>query len=118
MLKLTEILILQLGELPEGEKNGILEQLDTAERAAMEEKLETSYRQIREYQDTLFQSQEQMDGARAFIESSEVSCPRQISSVIRPNYAVMHPVMHTVSCKQIRTLHLWSPCTHQGKTKH
>ena len=63
----------QLGELPEGEKNSLLEQLDTAERVAMEERLESSYRQIREYQDTLYQSQEQMDGARAFIESSEVS---------------------------------------------
>ena len=93
MAKNVQILILQLGELPEGEKNGILEQLDNAERAAMEEKLETSYRQIREYQDTLFQSQEQMDGARAFIESSEVSCPRQISSKISSNYVVMHPVV-------------------------
>ena len=66
-------LCFQLGEMPEGDKNSILEQLDTAERVAMEERLESSYRQIREYQDTLYQSQEQMDGARAFIESSEVS---------------------------------------------
>ena len=66
-------IMFQLGELPEGEKNSLLEQLDTAERVAMEERLESSYRQIREYQDTLYQSQEQMDGARAFIESSEVS---------------------------------------------
>ena len=49
----------QLGEMPEGEKNSLLEQLDTAERVAMEERLESSYRQIREYQDTLYQSQEQ-----------------------------------------------------------
>merc|ERR1719450_1791107 len=61
----------RLGEMPEGEKSCLLDQLGTAERQAMEERLETSYRQIREYQDTLCQSQEQMDGARAFIESSE-----------------------------------------------
>merc|ERR1719270_2271640 len=61
----------RLGDLPEGEKNSLLEQLDTAERAAMEERLETSYRQIRDYQDTLYQSQEQIDGAQAIIDSSE-----------------------------------------------
>jgi hypothetical protein len=50
----------------------MLERLETAEKAAMEERLETSYRQIRDYQDTLYQSQEQIDGAQAIIDSSEV----------------------------------------------
>ena len=58
----------QLGELPEGDKNSIMEQLDSAERIAMEERLETSYRQIREYQDTLTQAE-----GRAEAESPEVS---------------------------------------------
>merc|ERR1719270_3169611 len=70
-IQFLKLQLKELGELPEGEKNSLLEQLDTAERVAMEERLESSYRQIREYQDTLYQSQEQMDGARAFIESSE-----------------------------------------------
>lgn len=52
----------------------MLERLETTEKAAMEERLETSYRQIRDYQDTLYQSQEQIDGAQAIIDSSEVSC--------------------------------------------
>ncbi len=62
----------QLGELPEGDKNSIMEQLDSAERIAMEERLETSYRQIREYQDTLTQAGEAAEG-RAEAESPEVS---------------------------------------------
>ena len=45
-----------------------MEQLDSAERIAMEERLETSYRQIREYQDTLTQAE-----GRAEAESPEVS---------------------------------------------
>lgn len=61
----------RLGEVPEGERGVMLERLETAEKAAMEEKLETSYRQIRDYQETLYQSQEQIDGAQAIIDSSE-----------------------------------------------
>ena len=52
----------QLGELPEGDKNSIMEQLDSAERIAMEERLESSYRQIREYQDTLYQAGDTGEG--------------------------------------------------------
>ena len=65
--------MLQLGEVPEGERAGLVDQLDAAEREAMEQRLESSYRQIRDYQDTLYQSQEQIDGAQAIIDSSEVS---------------------------------------------
>ena len=61
----------QLGELPEGDKNSIMEQLDSAERIAMEERLETSYRQIREYQDTLSQAGGGEEG-RGDAESPEV----------------------------------------------
>ena len=69
---LNEYSWFQLGEVPEGERGVMLERLETAEKAAMEEKLETSYRQIRDYQETLYQSQEQIDGAQAIIDSSEV----------------------------------------------
>ena len=62
----------QLGELPEGDKNSIMEQLDSAERIAMEERLESSYRQIREYQDTLYQAGDTGEG-RDEAESPEVS---------------------------------------------
>ena len=62
----------QLGELPEGDKNSIMEQLDSAERIAMEERLESSYRQIREYQDTLYQAGDGAEG-RDEAESPEVS---------------------------------------------
>ena len=60
----------QLGELPEGDKNSIMEQLDSAERIAMEERLESSYRQIREYQDTLYQAGD--TGERDEADSPEV----------------------------------------------
>ena len=45
---------------------------ETEEREAMEDKLETSYREIRKYQDTLQQSQEQMESAQTMIEESQV----------------------------------------------
>lgn len=53
-----------------------MEQLDSAERVAMEERLESSYREIREYQDTLHQSGE-AEGTRDFLESHEVSQSQQ-----------------------------------------
>jgi len=97
------VLMLQLGEMPDGEKSCLLDQLDTAERQAMEERLETSYRQIREYQDTLCQSQEQMDGARAFIESSEVRWTSH-SELDKGFYGVRFKVNHSaimeISIKQ------------------
>merc|ERR1719410_2833583 len=43
----------RLGEVPEGEGAGLVDQLDSAEREAMEQRLESSYRQIRDYQDTI-----------------------------------------------------------------
>ena len=45
---------------------------ETEEREAMEDKLEASYREIRKYQDTLQQSQEQMESAQTMIEESQV----------------------------------------------
>ena len=42
------------------------------EKLKLEEKLETSYREIRKYQDTLQQSQEQLEGAQEMIEDSQV----------------------------------------------
>lgn len=49
-----------------------MQRVETAERAAMAERLETSYKQIRDYQETLHQSQEQMEGAQAILDTSQV----------------------------------------------
>ena len=43
-----------------------------AEKLTLEEKLETSCREIRKYQDTLQQSQEQLEGAQEMIEDCQV----------------------------------------------
>ena len=63
---------MQLGEEGAGSGDPLLERLGAAERAALEERLETSHRQIRDYQATLHLSQEQMDGAQAIIDSEQV----------------------------------------------
>jgi len=59
------------GELPASERTGLMQRVETAERAAMAERLETSYKQIRDYQETLHQSQEQMEGAQAILDTSQ-----------------------------------------------
>ena len=61
-----------MGELPSSERSDILERVETAERAAMTERLETSYKQIRDYQQTLHHSQQQMEGAQAVLDTSQV----------------------------------------------
>ena len=49
-----------------------LKMAETAKRIVIEEKLETSYREMRKYQDTLQQSQEQLEGTQGMIEDSQV----------------------------------------------
>ena len=49
-----------------------LRQVETVEKNALEEKLDTSYREIRKYQDTLQQSQEQLEVAQGMIEDTQV----------------------------------------------
>ena len=61
--------MLQLGEVPEGERAGLVDQLDAAEREAMEQRLESSYRQIRDYQDTIARETQGQDMA---LDTSEV----------------------------------------------
>lgn len=61
--------MLQLGEVPEGERAGLVDQLDAAEREAMEQRLESSYRQIRDYQDTIARETQGQDTA---LDTSEV----------------------------------------------
>lgn len=56
------------------EKELELKMAANVEKLILEEKLETSYREIRKYQDTLQQSQEQLEGAQEMIEDSQVSC--------------------------------------------
>ena len=52
------------------EKEVALKMAETVKRMAIEEKLETSYREIRIYHDTLQQSQEQLEGTQGMIEDS------------------------------------------------
>ena len=54
------------------EKEVALKMAETVKRMAVEEKLETSYREMRKYQDTLQQSQEQLQGTQGMIEDSQV----------------------------------------------
>ena len=54
------------------EKEVALKMAETVKRMAIEEKLETSYREMRKYQDTLQQSQEQLEGTQGMIEDSQV----------------------------------------------
>ena len=54
------------------EKEVALNMAETVKRMAVEEKLETSYREMRKYQDTLQQSQEQLEGTQGMIEDSQV----------------------------------------------
>ena len=54
------------------EKEVALKMAETVKRMAVEEKLETSYREMRKYQDTLQQSQEQLEGTQGMIEDSQV----------------------------------------------
>ena len=61
--------MLQLGEVPEGERAGLVDQLDAAEREAMEQRLESSYRQIRDYQDTIARETQGQDTS---LDTSEV----------------------------------------------
>ena len=49
-----------------------LKMAESVKRMAVEEKLETSYREMRKYQDTLQQSQEQLEGTQGMIEDSQV----------------------------------------------
>ena len=61
--------MLQLGEAGEGERAGLVDQLDSAEREAMEQRLESSYRQIRDYQDTIARETQGQDTS---LDTSEV----------------------------------------------
>ena len=61
--------MLQLGEAGEGERAGLVDQLDAAEREAMEQRLESSYRQIRDYQDTIARETQGQDTS---LDTSEV----------------------------------------------
>ena len=54
------------------EKETKLKKEETVEKNALEEKLDTSYREIRKYQDTLQQSQEQLEVAQGMIEDTQV----------------------------------------------
>jgi len=45
---------------------------ENAEKTALEDKLETSYKEIRKYQDTLQQSQEHLESAQSMIEESQI----------------------------------------------
>ena len=54
------------------EKEVALKMAETVKRMAVEEKLETSYREMRKYQDTLQQLQEQLEGTQGMIEDSQV----------------------------------------------
>ena len=54
------------------EKAKKLKKEETVEKNALEEKLDTSYREIRKYQDTLQQSQEQLEVAQGLIEDTQV----------------------------------------------
>ena len=54
------------------EKEMKLKKEETVEKNALEEKLDTSYREIRKYQDTLQQSQEQLEVAQGMIEDTQV----------------------------------------------
>ena len=54
------------------EKEVALKMAETVKRMAVEEKLEISYREMRKYQDTLQQSQEQLEGTQGMIEDSQV----------------------------------------------
>ena len=58
--------------VPVTERAAVKERVENAEREAMAERLETSYQQIRQYQDTLQQSQEQMDGVHNMFDRSQV----------------------------------------------
>ena len=49
-----------------------LRQAETVEKNALEERLETSYSEIKKYQDTLQQSQEQLEVAQGMIEDTQV----------------------------------------------
>merc|ERR1719341_1034441 len=69
-VQLLRLQLREVGELPDSERAALMSRVDSAERAAMAERLETSYRQIRDYQETLHQSQEQMEGAQAILDSS------------------------------------------------
>ena len=64
-----------------------MHRVETAERAAMAERLETSYKQIRDYQETLHQSQEQMEGAQAILDTSQVPTTLQARPA-RPYLAI------------------------------
>ena len=54
------------------EKEVELRMAESVKRLEAEEKLETSYREMRKYQDTLQQSQEQLEGTQGMIEDSQV----------------------------------------------
>ena len=51
----------------------------TLEKMRLEEKLDLSYKEIRKYQDTLQQAQEQLEGAQGMIEESQVKILRTYS---------------------------------------
>ena len=67
----------QIEDLSKEQENSLEKDLElkmaaNVEKLKLEEKLETSYREIRKYQDTLQQSQEQLEGAQEMIEDSQV----------------------------------------------
>jgi len=61
----------RLSDIPATERAAVAKRVQTAESAAMTERLETSYLQIRQYQDTLQQSQEQIDGIHNILDQSQ-----------------------------------------------
>ena len=62
------------------EKEVALKMAETVKRMAVEEKLEISYREMRKYQDTLQQSQEQLEGTQGMIEDSQVCEQSRLSA--------------------------------------
>ena len=75
-IKITHLFV-QIEDLSKEKENRLEKELElkmaaNVEKLILEEKLETSYREIRKYQDTLQQSQEQLEGAQEMIEDSQV----------------------------------------------
>ena len=72
----------QLGEFSKEQEIKLERELEqkmaaTLEKMRLEEKLDLSYKEIRKYQDTLQQAQEQLEGAQGMIEESQVKILRK-----------------------------------------
>ena len=67
-------------EEKKSEREVELKMAESVKRMAVEEKLETSYREMRKYQDTLQQSQEQLEGTQGMIEDSQVCEQSRLSA--------------------------------------